>query len=174
MSGAGWHPGRVAPVQQVFDQLVAGLDYPVFVVTAATSEERSGCLVGFVTQASIAPPRLMVFISKANHTFPVACASDHLVVHFLTEADRDVARLFGEETGDEVDKLAKVVWDPGPGGVPVLRRCRGWVAGRVLQRVDAGDHVGHLLDPVDAAAAGPDGRQLSFQDVRRLDPGHPA
>ena len=43
-----------------FDAFVGGLDYPVFVVTAAHGEERSGCLVGFATQASIDPPRMLV------------------------------------------------------------------------------------------------------------------
>lgn len=170
MSGHG--PG--ASPEAVFHLLNEGVDYPVFVVTAASGGERSGCLVGFATQASIAPVRLMVFVSKANHTFPVAAASDHLVVHFLSELDTAMARLFGEETGDEVDKFAGVAWTPGPGGAPVLQGCRGWVAGRVLQRVDAGDHVGHLLDLVDAAVVEPPGPQLSFRDVQHLHPGHPA
>src|SRR5215208_7631728 len=36
-----------------FEAIVAQLDYPMFIVTAAAGEERGGCLVGFATQASI-------------------------------------------------------------------------------------------------------------------------
>lgn len=161
-------------LRRTLDELVGGLDYPMFVVTAAAGGDRSGCLVGFVTQASIDPPRFMVFVSKANHTFQVAAAADHLGVHFLSEADRPLAAWFGALTGDEVDKFAGVRWDPGPGATPVLADCRGWMVGRVLSRTDAGDHVGHLLDPVAASVTGPTGPQLSFRDVRALRPGHPA
>lgn len=167
-------PARVPSVAATFHELIADLDYPVFVVTACGGGERSGCLVGFATQVSINPPRLMVFVSKANHTAGVAAASRHLAVHVLSDRDRATARHFGEETGDEVDKFAGVEWDPGPGGVPVLQGCRGWVVGRVLDRLDAGDHVGHLLELVEAQVTGPRAGQLSFREVQALRPGHPA
>jgi flavin reductase (DIM6/NTAB) family NADH-FMN oxidoreductase RutF len=167
-------PAAAPSVAATFHELVADLDYPVFVVTAGGGSERSGCLVGFATQVSIYPPRLIVFVSKANHTSDVALASRHLAVHVLSDRDRETARHFGEETGDEVDKFAAVEWDPGPDGVPVLRGCRGWVVGRVLDRLDAGDHVGHLLELVEAEVTGPRAGQLSFREVRSLQPGHPA
>lgn len=47
-----------------------------------------------------------------------------------------------------------------------------WFAGRVLSRVDSGDHVGHLLDPFDGVFRDRGGARLGFQDVRDVDPGH--
>ena len=117
-----------------FDSLVGSMDYPMYVVTVMARGERSGCLVGFVTQCSLSPPRLMVCLSKKNHTFRVAADADGLVVHFLGEGDTDLARMFGGETGDDVDKFAYCDWDPGPGGTPVLRAGRGWVSGEIVQR----------------------------------------
>ncbi len=35
-----------------FESLVGSMDYPMFVVTVNAGGERSGCLVGFVTQCS--------------------------------------------------------------------------------------------------------------------------
>jgi flavin reductase (DIM6/NTAB) family NADH-FMN oxidoreductase RutF len=67
-----------------FHELVSGIDYPLFIVTATNRGERAGCLVGFVTQASISPPRLIVMLSKANRTYQVAQEADRLVVHFST------------------------------------------------------------------------------------------
>ena len=61
-----------SPDAEPFQEMVAGLDIPMFVVTAASGGERSGCLVGFSTQTSIDPPRFLVCISRANHTFGVA------------------------------------------------------------------------------------------------------
>ncbi len=42
-----------------FQTLVADIDYPMFIVTTAADGERAGCLIGFLTQASIKPPRLL-------------------------------------------------------------------------------------------------------------------
>jgi flavin reductase (DIM6/NTAB) family NADH-FMN oxidoreductase RutF len=159
-----------------FHALVSGIDYPMFVVTAAagpTAHERDGCLVGFATQASIDPPRLLVMISKANRTYRMACGAAELVVHFLHEENRDLAVLFGELTGDDVDKFAACRWHETAVGTPVLSGTRGWVRGTILDRVDAGDHVGHLLS-VDEAAVDTSGAPLSFQSVRDMEPGHPA
>lgn len=155
-----------------FDAFVAGLDYPLFVVTAFDGRERSGCLVGFATQTSIDPPRLLVCLSAANHTLRVAEASALLAVHVLDERDHPLAELFGGETGDEVDKFERCRWRPGPGGVPLLEACPRYVVGRVLERIPLGDHVGHLLEPLDVA--GGDAEPLTLADVDDVEPGHPA
>jgi flavin reductase (DIM6/NTAB) family NADH-FMN oxidoreductase RutF len=167
------HAGEVN--LDAFHDLMSWIDYPMFIVTTAAAGQRAGCLVGFLTQASMNPPRLLVLISKVNFTFRVAKQADVLVVHFLSADDMDLARLFGERTGDEVDKFQLCEWEEGPSGVPVLRDVKGWVAGRVRQRFDCGDHVAHLIDPTDAESRPGGGHhQLSFQQVRDLNPGHPA
>lgn len=155
-----------------FDDLVGRLDYPMLIVTAAADGRRSGCLVGFSTQCSLEPPRYLVCISRANHTAAVAERSEHLAVHVLDRADHDLSLLFGEQTGDEVDKFARCAWSDHR-GVPVLDGTRAWFVGRVLERVPLGDHVGYLLEPVDAHLSGKLDL-LSFQQVRDMEPGHPA
>ena len=112
-----------------FDRIVAALDYPMLVATAAAGGERAGCLVGFATQCSIDPPRFLVCLSKANRTYRVACDADAIAVHFVPVEAAALAALFGEETGDSVDKFTRCRWRPGPGG-PVLEDCRQWYAGR--------------------------------------------
>jgi flavin reductase (DIM6/NTAB) family NADH-FMN oxidoreductase RutF len=154
-----------------FDAFVQGLDYPMFVVTTAAADERSGCLVGFTTQAGIDPPRLLVCLSVKNHTYRVAQRAELLAVHVLDPDQRDLAKLFGEQTGDTRDKFSQCSWRPGPGGVPLLEDCPRFLVGRVLERHDFGDHVGHLLEPVAVESrSAEDG--LGFEDVEDLDPGH--
>jgi flavin reductase (DIM6/NTAB) family NADH-FMN oxidoreductase RutF len=156
-----------------FEALVSAIDYPMFVVTAAAPGERAGCLVGFVTQASIEPRRLIVMLSKANHTYRVARKGSALAVHFLRDRDRDLAAIFGEMTGDRHDKFALCKWAPGPHELPLLAHTAGWVVGSIVARLDSGDHVAHLID-VTVAAVNHVGPQLSFQAVGDLRPGHPA
>ena len=145
----------------------------MMVVTAAADGRRAGCLVGFATQCSIDPPRFAVWISRKNHTFRVAEQAETLAVHFLARDDRDLAALFGGETGDEVDKFARCRWREGPGGVPVLEDCARWFAGHVIERIPTEDHVGFLLEPVRTGSR-PWSGQLGFQSARSISPGHEA
>ncbi|HUS61492.1 MAG TPA: flavin reductase family protein [Acidimicrobiales bacterium] len=150
-----------------FHETVAELDYPMIVVTVPGS----GCLVGFSTQCSIDPPRYLVLISKKNHTHEAARRASAMAVHVLDEADRHLAEVFGQLTGDVVDKLSLVSWSEGPEGVPILDGSAAWFAGRVLDRFDGGDHTGFVLEPVAAERRRPI-TQLGFQGVKDLDPGH--
>ena len=151
-------------------RLLAHLDYPMFIVTARDGRELAGCLIGFATQTSIHPPRMLVCLSRENRTIRVARRSPALAVH-LVPADRlDLAELFGGETGDDVDKFLLCAWDEGPQGLPIIRGCPGWLVGEVLERHEMGDHVGHLLDPVDGSMTGDEG--LSFHRARVIEPGH--
>jgi flavin reductase (DIM6/NTAB) family NADH-FMN oxidoreductase RutF len=167
MTGAGDAAG------EAFDALVASLDRPMLIVTAADGAERDGCLVAFATQTSIDPRRFAVCISRVNRTYRVAQGAPVLAVHVVPSDGAALAELFGAETGDEVDKLAHCEWSPGPGGAPVLAGCPSWFAGRVVARHDAGDHEAFLLDPL-AAAHDPGAGTFPFSRAKRIEPGHPA
>jgi flavin reductase (DIM6/NTAB) family NADH-FMN oxidoreductase RutF len=157
-------------VSDDFQRLVARLDYPMFVLTAAAGGERSGCLVGFASQCSIDPPRFAVWVSEKNHTFRIARRADAVAVHVPAAGQRALAELFGGETGDEVDKFSRCAWHEGPGGVPILDDVSAWFVGRVVEQLDTGDHLGLLLEPVEASSGDEPG--LTFQQVKDIDPGH--
>jgi flavin reductase (DIM6/NTAB) family NADH-FMN oxidoreductase RutF len=159
--------------EKALARLAARTDTPMAIVTATTPDgRRSGCLVGFWTQCSISPPRLLACISKANHTFDVARDAAVFAVHWLGTDNRDLAELFGGETGDSVDKFERCTWHPGPGEVPVLDGVKGWVAGRVVGRFDGGDHVGFVVGADAGAADEPSEGELGFLAVKDLEPGH--
>ncbi len=173
-----WEYPTVAEQEHVvgpeeFGELVAGLDYPLYVVTVQHAGERSGCLVGFTTQVSIDPPLMLVCISEKNHTYRLARDAERVVVHVLSPDQQAHAELFGEETGDDTDKFAHVAWHEGTGGVPVLDECARHMVGRVLQRMTFGDHLGLLLAPeetkvTDAPVA------YTLGDAEGMEPGHSA
>jgi flavin reductase (DIM6/NTAB) family NADH-FMN oxidoreductase RutF len=154
-----------------FAELVSGLDYSLFIVTAASDGERAGCLIGFASQVSIDPPRFLACLSVKNRTFRLAARAGTLVVHPVPEEAGELAQLFGGETGDELDKFARCEWTPGPGGAPVLAQLRNWFAGRVLERIDFGDHVGFLLEPTEVSH-GAAQEPFTFRRGRWIDPGH--
>jgi flavin reductase (DIM6/NTAB) family NADH-FMN oxidoreductase RutF len=157
-----------------FDALVGALDYPMFVATTAVDGERAGCLVGFATQCSIDPPRFLVCVSDKNRTHRVIeRGAESIAVHVVPREAGPLVELFGGETGDDEDKFARCEWSPGPDGLPVLADCPSWFAGRIVDRVALGDHVGYVLEPFDGRADR-DGPAFPFSRAKAVEPGHEA
>ncbi len=159
-------------MDKIFGRLVCSLNYPLFIVTAAAGERREGCVIGFATQTSVTPGRFLACVSRENRTYRLAQEVDALAVHLVPRDGHAFVELFGGETGDEIDKFSRCDWSPGPRGLPILAGCSSWFAGAILSRHDLGDHEGYLLEAIDARHE--PGELLYFQDVKDLEPGHPA
>lgn len=156
-----------------FLKLAGSLDYPLFIVTTSDGERREGCVIGFATQCSFHPPRLLACLSRENRTYRLAMRSEALAVHLVPRSQLALAKLFGGETGDEIDKFERCEWHEGPRGLPILDGCPSWLAGEILARHDLGDHVGFWLGPLEAHYE-PDAQNLYFQEVKTvIEPGHP-
>lgn len=174
VSAAAGNEEPEGPGEAAFECLMGRLDYPLFVVTTQAGGEPSGCLVGFASQVSIHPRRFLVGLSEKNHTYRVAETAERLAVHVLPVAEEGVARLFGEETGDTLDKFSRCAWRPSRHGLPVLDAAAAWFGGRILERVVLGDHVGFLLEPEEGEVRDDGTRLLSFSDASGFEAGHEA
>lgn len=157
-----------------FSDVNDALDYPMFVVTTAANGIAAGCLVGFATQVSIDPPRFLVGLSDKNHTHAVAAHAQRLTVHLLDDSSLELARLFGERTGDELDKFEQCSWQAGDDGVPVLDGAPAWFSGTVCDRHPVGDHTAFLVDVDTAEVRRRPDRLLRLSDVSDFNPGHEA
>jgi flavin reductase (DIM6/NTAB) family NADH-FMN oxidoreductase RutF len=158
-----------AELDPFFDRI----DYPYFVVTVRSRDgDMSGCLAGFVTQCSIDPPNFLVCISRINHTYPVALESDAIGLHLLGAEQDAMARLFGEETGDHVDKFAQCDWRLGSTGAPLLSEVAVGLEGHILGHMSVGDHEAFLMRAersLDGGSAG----LLTYRNAPSYVPGHP-
>jgi flavin reductase (DIM6/NTAB) family NADH-FMN oxidoreductase RutF len=157
-----------------FKELAAWHNPSMMVVTTHHESEDAGCLVGFHSQSSIDPPRWAVWISKANHTYPVISDAPHVAVHFLGAEEHEIARRFGAETGDSTDKFSDIGHSRRR-GVPVLDDCERVLFCRRIETIDTGgDHVCLVLDPVECGIPGrPSGGPLRYESVADVVPGHP-
>ncbi len=64
---------------------------------------------------------------------------------------------------------------PGPGRVcRCSTHCPNWFAGRILDRVPLGDHVGHVLDPFAGEDPAPELGWYPFSRAKQIEPGHEA
>jgi flavin reductase (DIM6/NTAB) family NADH-FMN oxidoreductase RutF len=155
-----------------FDDFAAHLDYPMFIATLNGGGTKAGCLVGFATQCSIEPVRFIVFLSDKNFTFQIAEKASTIALHLVPKSEIELARLFGEKTGDDIDKFTSCAWSPGPGGAPLLEVCPDRLVGRVTERIRGGDHDGFILEPLEASSS--EVPFLMFQAAKDFDPGHDA
>jgi len=162
----------MSDLQRDMETLGGHLDYPMFIVTARSGDRTGGCLVGFCTQCSVDPALYAVFISRKNFTHGIAVEADALGVHVVPRGREDLARLFGEATGDDIDKFELCEWEPGPLGAPILESCKDWFVGSILTRVETGDHTGFVIEPVAAEAHGEE--FLPFSVAAHFTPGHEA
>ncbi|WP_024796713.1 flavin reductase family protein [Tomitella biformata] len=155
-----------------FERAAAELDYPMLIATTSADGELSGCLVGFATQVSLLPARFLVCLSDKNHTFRVAGRASHLAVHYVAADQVELARLFGEQTGDTVDKFARCEWSMAADNLPVLAGAEFWFAGPIVNVVRFGDHTGFVIEPDRGDAAERSTELLSSLLVRDFEPGH--
>ena len=153
---------------------IARIDNRALLIVTAAGPPPAGCLVGFSSQVSIDPPRMLVCLSVKNATARAAHDARVLAVHAVPVSRLDMARLFGEETADDgVDKFAHCAWSPGPENVPLLDDCPTRFVGLIHARFGLGDHDGLLLTPL-SGQAGPDTDVVRTRDADDFHAGHPA
>jgi flavin reductase (DIM6/NTAB) family NADH-FMN oxidoreductase RutF len=165
--------GRLPSPHEALEAFFDRIDFPYYVVTVRTADgEMSGCLAGFVTQCSIDPPNFLVCVAKVNHTFGVAERSSAMGLHLLGNEQHELARIFGEETGDLVDKFAQCDWRLGATGAPLLVESAVSMEGIILGHFSAGDHEAFLVRAERAVSGEHDGL-LTYRDAPHFRPGHP-
>ncbi|MDO9695053.1 MAG: flavin reductase family protein [Candidatus Latescibacteria bacterium] len=138
----------MAPPASPHDPALQLLPSPVVIVGAAAGPLRGGLTAAWVTRVSTAPPLLAVAVSPLRHTHGLLRDEGEFTVSVLREGQVEVARLFGLQSGRDLDK-----WERTPavllgGGVPALRDCAARLLCRLVARHPAGDHdllVGEVL-----------------------------
>ena len=92
---------------EAFEKLVSMLDYPMYVVTTAPAMSGRAAWSGSPARSASGRRGSWWACPKSNHTYRVAQDATHLAVHLLPRRHRELARLFGSETGDRTDKFAR-------------------------------------------------------------------
>ena len=94
------------------------MDAPLVVVTAASGDQRAGCVVGFHSQCSIEPPRYAVWLSKANRTYRVALFATHVALHVLGTEDERAGRAVRRRDRRRSRQVRPLRVGAGPGRCP--------------------------------------------------------
>ncbi|WP_241255388.1 flavin reductase family protein [Candidatus Protofrankia californiensis] len=145
--------------RQVFRRHAAG-------VTVVTLEGVSGP-VGFtatsVASLSLEPPLISLSVASTSSSWPALLVADTVVVHLLSDGQRDTAHRFATKG---VDRFAPPTrWTRLPTGEPLLVEAEAWVRARLEHRVATGDHR-LLVARVLQAHTGDDATPLIYHDGR--------
>ena len=128
------------------------LDRELWLVTAEDGARRGGLIATFVCHASLVEslPRMLVAVAKQHHTWELIEASGAFGLHLIGHSQLDWVWRFGLESGRETDKLARMAYDTGGSGAPLLADALAWLDCRVEARFDMGDRTIYLAEVIDA------------------------
>ena len=128
------------------------LTYGLFVLTTKQGEKDNGCIVNTVIQAASEPNTVSVSVSKMNHTHDMICESGVFNASIISEAaDFDLFKVFGFQTGREVDKFAEFTdCRRGENGLLYITKgTNAYISAKVTQTVDMGSHTMFIAEVTD-------------------------
>jgi flavin reductase (DIM6/NTAB) family NADH-FMN oxidoreductase RutF len=129
---------------------MAGVCAPVAVITALQSGLPYGTTVSAFVSLSMTPPMLLVSLDRGSGLLKVVVAVGRFGVNILGSDQSDLATNFAIKGGTE--KFTGIDWH-ADAGVPRLYGTGGFLACRVAQIVDGGDHAVLLGDVLAADSA---------------------
>ena len=128
------------------------LTYGLFVLTTKQGEKDNGCIVNTVIQAASEPNTVSVSVNKANHTHDMICESGVFNASIISEAaDFELFKVFGFQTGREVDKFADFAdCERGENGIfYITKGTNAYISAKVTQTVDMGSHTMFIAEVTD-------------------------
>lgn len=120
-----------------------------FVVTAMDGERCTAVLASWVQQAGFAPPALTVAIKKEGRPIrEIIDRTGQFIVNTLGDQPTGLLKHFAKGFGLDAPAFEGLPTEDHEAGV-ILNDALGWLACRLTNTVDAGDHVvliAHVID----------------------------
>jgi flavin reductase (DIM6/NTAB) family NADH-FMN oxidoreductase RutF len=132
----------------------------VAVVTVAGSDGPMGFTVTSLTAASLHPPLVSFYVAHDSRSWPALKAADHLGVHLLGAAHRDLGALFARRGADRFAPPTR--WTRGPGGVPLLADATVRIVCAKREIMPVGDHSLIVGEVIAAESTRPGGDPLMY------------
>ena len=128
------------------------MSYGLFVVTSRLDGKDNGCITNTLAQVTSSPNRVSLTVNKTNLTHDQIMASGSFTASVISqEADFELFRHFGFQSGNDVDKFADFsdTRRLADGNLCILRGTNAYISGRVVQIVDLGTHTMFIADVAD-------------------------
>jgi 3-hydroxy-9,10-secoandrosta-1,3,5(10)-triene-9,17-dione monooxygenase reductase component len=121
----------------------------VTVITSGVGAEAAGTTVNSFTSVSLDPPLVLFCLHNDSRLLPVVTGSGAYAVNFLTHWQEELAMAFA---GRHTANLEAVPHHLAAPGVPVLSEALAFLACRLVNAFDGGDHTIFVGEVVEFAA----------------------
>jgi 3-hydroxy-9,10-secoandrosta-1,3,5(10)-triene-9,17-dione monooxygenase reductase component len=125
------------PPATAFRDVLGRLPTGVVVITSMSDRGPVGVACNSFASASLSPPLVSCFVSRASDTWPHVREAGSFVANILSGSQGELCRGFARKG---VDRFAGVRWEAGPSGAPRIQGALAWIDCRVWSVTGAGDH----------------------------------
>jgi flavin reductase (DIM6/NTAB) family NADH-FMN oxidoreductase RutF len=125
------------------------IPYGLFVMTVKDGDKMTGAAVNWLTQASFAPPLVVLGAKADNPSTQMIASSGMFLINVLESGQVPLASAFFKHVEPEGTKLGGAEFTPSPNGLPVLTDGLAWFECRLRETVALGDHtifVGEVIE----------------------------
>lgn len=142
------------------------LTYGLYVLGSGLGEELAAGTVNWVSQASFAPPLIMVAVKADSHIHSLVERSSGMGLSVLANDQKDIASAFFRTTQREGDKINGYAFERGLlTGAPLLIAAPYWLEAHVGERVRRGDHTVFVAEIVAAGVRQENAKPLEMWDT---------
>ena len=146
------------------NQSLSYITYGLYIVTTAYEGRKNGMIVNTVFQVTAEPAQVAISVNKNSLTHELISKSGVFAAMPLDEqATLPFIGTFGFRTGRTFDKFAKVPYQLGFLGCPiVLEHTISYLEVEVKRRIDVGTHTLFVGDVKDVGILNPDGKSMTY------------
>jgi flavin reductase (DIM6/NTAB) family NADH-FMN oxidoreductase RutF len=135
-----------APTNHTLSAALGRIPSGLFILTVRHGSKETGMLASWVQQCSFDPPRLTMAIRKGRDVLDWLTDGASFVLNVLPEGGKTLIAHFGKgfELGQPAFEGIKLAKERD--SAPVLAAAHAYLGCRVVDRVDAGDHMVLIAD----------------------------
>jgi flavin reductase (DIM6/NTAB) family NADH-FMN oxidoreductase RutF len=136
------------------------IPYGLYVLTSQAKDGTvAAATVNFVTQASFAPPLVVVGVKTDSGAHAVIKDSKAFALNVLGKGQGPMAFTFFKPATKEGNRISGEPFHAGSTGAPILDNAPAWMECRLTDTVERGDHSVFVGEVVDVGITkAPDGR----------------
>ena len=132
------------------------IPYGLYVLTARGKDDAvAAATVNWVTQASFAPPLVVVGVKTDSHAHALIKESKAFALNVLGQGQQAMAFAFFKPATREGQTISGEPFRWGTTGAPILERTPAFVECRLVDTVERGDHSVFVGEVVEAGQAKP-------------------
>ncbi len=155
-------------------ELLFKVPYGIYLITTASGDEKSGCIINTFSQMADGPAKGVISIHKDSKTAELIKESKIFITSFLSEnISFEVISHFGLKSGKSIDKFSKEYsnifsYELDKNGIPYIKEnVVGNVTCKVIEITDLGTHYLFVFEILDIDYIDKTLKVLTYDEYRK-------